>query len=232
MKPIPTILNLFDNLNPGNAAEKAYLEINKMLFNYELAPGQKLQYEDLAKILKVSRTPVKEALTKLEKDGFVVWISHKGYYVAEIDIEEANELFDIRKTLEPLAIRQAIANWNTEAKEELKKAVKFYESESDKSVTRRRLLADADFHTKIAAFSLNRNLTEILCNVFAKLILKYFPENLPLSRAKVAQSEHEAIYKALLSRDASAAISSNNKHIEEAREVYIASHKNRNKAIY
>ena len=231
MNPIPSFLNLFENLHPGNAAEKAYFEINKMLFNYELAPGQKLQYEDLARLLKVSRTPVKEALTKLEKDGFVVWISNKGYYVAEIGIEEANELFDIRKALEPLAIRKAVANWNIGFKEDLKKAMEFYERETEKSVTRRRLVADADFHTKIAAFSLNRSLTEILCNVFAKLILKY-PENLPISRAKLAQSEHEGIYQALQSGDASEAIKLTNRHIDEAQEIYIASHKNGSKVIF
>jgi|MudIll2142460700_1097286.scaffolds.fasta_scaffold208469_1 DNA-binding GntR family transcriptional regulator len=231
MSTIPSFLNLFDNLHPENAAERAYLEINKMLFNYELAPGQKLQYEDLANHLKVSRTPVKEALTKLEKDGFVVWVSNKGYYVAEISIEEANEIFDIRRALEPFAVRGAIANWKIGYEEELKKAMEFYERESEKSLTRRRLLADADFHTKIAAFSLNRTLTEILCNVFAKGILKY-PENLPISRAKDAQSEHAAIYQALLSRDSSAAIKAITKHIEAARKIYIATHKNGNKIIY
>jgi DNA-binding GntR family transcriptional regulator len=73
-----------------------------------LGPGQRLDQSELAARFNVSRRPVREALKQLESEGLVVVYPYKGVEVARLDVNEVNELFAIRGSLERLAVRQAV----------------------------------------------------------------------------------------------------------------------------
>ena len=162
--------NLLTSFKPVNTAEKVYIELKRMLFDYEIVPGQKLQCQDLAEKFNVSRTPVKDALNMLSKEGYVELRYNRGYYVAEIGLEEAQSLHDIREALELLSVEKAIANLNQGSLKVLREAMKAYTDDVKRGLSRRRLILDANFHLQIAEMSRNNALTEMIRLVFSRSI--------------------------------------------------------------
>ena len=73
-------------------------------------PGQKLHHQQLSERLGVSRTPVREALTRLVQEGYVSFLPNRGFTCKEIRMQEAEELYDLREALEAFAVEKAIDN--------------------------------------------------------------------------------------------------------------------------
>jgi DNA-binding GntR family transcriptional regulator len=103
LKPSPTRLSIHKKAVP--VRERAYNDLKSDLLSGRFAPGERLTEEHLAKSLGVSRTPVREALHKLESEGLVKPLESRGFYVALDSREELEDLFDIRAALEGYAIR-------------------------------------------------------------------------------------------------------------------------------
>lgn len=216
-------MHSLNNGKPRNAADRVYGELKKMLFNYQIVPGQKLQSEDFAAKFDVSRTPVSHALKMLEKEGYVELTPNKGYYVVEIGVKEIEELYDIRETLEILAVRRGIANQNSQALKRLEQAMNMYAEDVKKPLTRKRLILDEEFHLAIADLSQNKTLVEILERVFNKIYLKHRIEALSPKRGETAESEHKEIYQALLTGNVSLAVKKMQKHIAGSRKNALVS---------
>lgn len=83
-------------------------ELRRRILRGELAEGNQLRQEALARELGVSRIPVREALRQLDAEGLVTHVSHKGAVVSKLSVEEVYELFEIRLALEPWLLREAI----------------------------------------------------------------------------------------------------------------------------
>jgi DNA-binding GntR family transcriptional regulator len=88
--------------------EDVYLKIKAMIYNNELAPGQKLIYQALAKKLNLSMTPVIQALNRLEHSNLVRHEPNRGYFVGEMHETECRELYQAREALETYIIPFAI----------------------------------------------------------------------------------------------------------------------------
>lgn len=99
-----------DAMSERNLNNKVYEQIKQMMFTYELTPGQRLTFIDLAERLGVSRTPVNSALTILAKEGFLDFTPNQGYTVHQITREEADALYEIREILELGALEKVIGN--------------------------------------------------------------------------------------------------------------------------
>jgi DNA-binding GntR family transcriptional regulator len=218
------LLNILTTFKPVNVAERVYVELKQMLFNYQIVPGQKLQCQDLAEKFKVSRTPVKDALNKLEKEGYVELRHNRGYYVAEIGLEEAEELYEIREALEAIALQKVIHHSNPDSLKLLKQAMEAYSTDVHQRIlSRRRLILDADFHLRLAEITGSKSLVEILRMIFSKIYLKHKAENLPPERSKMADYEHKEIYDAIFSKDLSGALKKIRKHIALGRKNILGS---------
>ena len=210
--------HLLTPFKPINTAEKVYTELKRMLFDYQIVPGQKLQCQDFAEKFNVSRTPVKDALNMLSKEGYVELRYNRGYYVAEIGFEEAESLHDIREALELLSVEKAIRNLNQASLKVLRNALRAYADDVKRPLSRRRLVLDANFHLAIAEMSQNNALTEMIRLIFSKVYLKQRVENLSLVRGKMANLEHRDIYRAISSRNVSEAKSKMKEHLASSRK--------------
>lgn len=91
-----------------------YLKIKEDILNNKLKPGEKLVEENLAEELCVSRTPIREALKQLDKDGLITYYPRRGSFVSEISINDLQELYDVREVLEGLAIKHICMNIGTQ----------------------------------------------------------------------------------------------------------------------
>lgn len=87
-----------------NQVEKAYRLISDMIFKYQLPPGASVSDFSLAKILGISRTPIRQAIMQLLSHGVIV-ATGNGYKVAEITIESIDDLYDARRCLESSILR-------------------------------------------------------------------------------------------------------------------------------
>src|SRR5690625_5113509 len=85
-----------------------YEQLQNAIFNGIFRPGQVLRQEDVANFLGVSRSPLREALSRLEADGIVTSRPHRGYAVVELEREHIEEVFDLRCLLESELARRAI----------------------------------------------------------------------------------------------------------------------------
>ena len=94
--------------------EWAYLKLKEMIFQQTVISGQKLIYKDLCETLNISRTPIINALTRLEQEGYVTSESFRGFYVKPIDAKEIEDKFGVREALEVYAIGIAIPKVNND----------------------------------------------------------------------------------------------------------------------
>lgn len=92
---------------PGTLAERAYVDLREEIIGVRLAPGTLLREDELMARLGVGRTPVREAVQRLQRDGFVTVIPRRGTLVSEISITDLAAIYEVRKQLESWASRLA-----------------------------------------------------------------------------------------------------------------------------
>ena len=113
-------------------------------------PGQKLHHQELSERLGVSRTPVREALTRLVQEGYVSFLPNRGFTCKEIRLQEAEELYELREALEAFAVEKAVDNLTESGVHQLRVKMNFYGQDMEKRFTRERLVYDQDVHLEIA----------------------------------------------------------------------------------
>lgn len=202
--------------------ETIYNAIKQRIFAGQLRPGQKLTHQDLAEALSVSRTPVRESLERLYQEGFVLRVPNRGYYVAEIDAEEARELYETREALEVYELRRAFERGISSTDlDRLERLNDIYGQRIGIAHTRQRLQLDRDFHLALAALSGNRYMLRSVEQVFERLILKRRSDGYS-DTGEVPYSEHLELLDALRRRDLGAAQASLARHIASARSRLLA----------
>jgi DNA-binding GntR family transcriptional regulator len=87
-------------------AEQAYAQVKQMIFDFALMPGERFSESELALRLAVSRTPLRQALQQLEREGFLHVMPKVGWRVAPLDFDTLDELYDLRVLIETHAVRQ------------------------------------------------------------------------------------------------------------------------------
>src|SRR5215470_20083861 len=93
-----------------NLSGQVYNQIKTLILGNEILPGQKLHHQELSERLGVSRTPVREALTRLVQEGYVSFLPNRGFTCKEIRLQEAEELYEVREALEAFAVERALRN--------------------------------------------------------------------------------------------------------------------------
>jgi DNA-binding GntR family transcriptional regulator len=156
-------------LVPVNLSERAYFKLKKMLADYKYSPGSRLNVEQLTRDLGISRTPIWEAVRRLEQEGLVKNIPNRGVFLVELTRMAAIELYTVREVLEGMAARLAVQRISDKALERMEKLVQ----EQEKIVAAEDLVAysksDFEFHANIYAACGNGILREMLESIKEKL---------------------------------------------------------------
>jgi DNA-binding GntR family transcriptional regulator len=95
---------------PVGLTDWAYEQIKEAILKIQFAPGTQLQIETLVAELGTSRTPIREALLRLEKDGLVRVVPRVGFFVKEFTYRDLEELYEVRELLESRAVKNAVSN--------------------------------------------------------------------------------------------------------------------------
>ena len=200
--------------------EQIYLKLKDLIVKEQLIPGQKLGHEDLSKILNVSHTPIREALNRLVQEGFVSKVLRRGYYLNEIKVDEAEELYIFRETIEQYTIENAITSKDTTLERDLMAIMKKYQCEIQKGMSVERRQVDREFHLRITEASGNRFVKKTLEQIFDRLILKRRLEGF-IQRGKEVYEEHEILLECLRKKDRGKAKETMRNHIRKGMENFL-----------
>ncbi|MDO5100284.1 MAG: GntR family transcriptional regulator [Eubacteriales bacterium] len=201
-----------------------FATIRDAIIKGALKPGERLREITLAKKLGVSRTPVREAIRKLELEGLVKMVPRKGAEVAEMSVKNIQDVLVIRRVLEELAVRIACRCINEEQLAKLDEVGREFESLYGKADDLNAAAkADVHFHELIYESTNNPRLIHILSNL-REQIYRYRLEYLKVDRAhEVLVEEHRRILEALRERDEEKAAGMIRVHIDNQEESMIQS---------
>lgn len=198
--------------------EIVFESMREAILSGTLEPGERLMEIQLAEEMGVSRTPVREAIRKLELENFVVMIPRKGAYVAGVSLKDVADVFEIRSALEGLAAGLAAERITDDELEQMEQALLFKISESEMDLEQI-VKSDTDFHALVYRASRNERLVQILENL-REQIQRFRSTSLAVpGRNKLAIEEHRMIVEALRNHDSEEAQSLAIAHIVTAENV-------------
>jgi len=204
-----------------------YTQIKTMMYNQELAPGQKLIYQDLAHRLDVSTTPILQALHRLENAKLVRYEPNKGFFVAEMTETEARELYQAREALEVYLIPSLVENLDEKQIDRIRETFRAQGEKDNPNYRRKLMLTDAHFHLAIAKASGNQVIVDLLETVLERIYLKYRTEYLGEERIEKVLKDHREFLETLQARNTKKAIKLIRDHIQSGMNYMIQSLKNR-----
>ncbi len=178
----------------------AYHGIRHMLYSKELVPGQRIAYRDLAEKLKLSPTPIIQALKWLELQGFVLHEPNRGYSMAPFSLKEIEELYEIRELIEPSLVPSTIQHIDKKGLADLKAALQAHLSAEREFYLKERLFRNREFHMTLASLSGKETQIRILQNVFDMIFLKYGGNYFPMASLSSTDQAHQEIYDAIAIR--------------------------------
>ena len=203
-----------------NLRDQTYDIIKNMIILREIEPGKKINEEHIAKEIQVSRTPIREALCRLENEGIVTIIPRRGAFVSDLTETNVVEILLIREVLEGLVVRLAVENMDAKTLEKLRKAIEKISSipEEDRDLVNY-TRSEVDFHSILLSASNNQMLKNMMDMVNAHLqIIRLRTVVIP-ERAQKTVKEHQQILKAIENGDAQSAEELMRKHVRSVREV-------------
>jgi DNA-binding GntR family transcriptional regulator len=194
-----------------------------------LKPGERLMEIQLAEELGVSRTPVREAIRKLELEGFVIMIPRRGTYVADLSIKDINEVFEVRTSLEVLAAGLATERITDDELEKMERLLVHIGEYIEKGDMDKIVEADSQFHDILYQATRNDRLVQIISNLREQLtrfrsISMAYP-----GRLKNTLEEHSRLVEALAARDQQLAERLATEHMENTEQTLLLDFNDRRK---
>lgn len=202
-----------------------YEQLRKTILAGKMKPGERIVEKEYADKLNISRTPVREALRKLEMEGFVEYIPRKGVIVKEFTLKDIIEIYEIRKSLECLAVKNVIKNIKEDYIDNLKDIVEqmdILEAQGDYEGV---FNICNDFHQTILSASEMPRLMNMISTLQEYLERFRRVTMSKDSRRHSAIQEHKEILEAIIDRDVKRAEKLTSEHIEKSRKVFLAEFK-------
>ena len=201
--------------------EVVFESLREAIIQGILKPGERMMELQLAEELGVSRTPVREAIRKLELEGFVVMVPRKGAYVAGITYKDITDVFEVRAALEALAAGLAAQRITEEELEKLERSVvqigEVVENENINALVE----YDSEFHEIIYQASRNKRLKLIVVHLHEQI---HRFRQITLSqpgRNRLALEEHKKLVDAISDRNVELAMTLAREHIENAENSFL-----------
>ena len=198
-----------------------FTTLRQAILKGELLPGERLMEIQLAEKMGVSRTPIREAIRKLEREGLVIMVPRKGAEVAGISEKILRDVLEVRMTLEKLALRLAFKRQGTDLIEKLEAAEQAFQDaiEGEKLID----MAEADehFHFLIYEAADNDKLRELL-NSLKENMYRYRLEYLKDENYRRSlMEEHNAIIEAFKANDLEKGLEVTDTHIANQERAVI-----------
>ena len=211
----------FEIQNHRPLREMVYEELKTQILTGKIIPGTRLMEIELAENMGVSRTPIREAIRKLEKEGLVIIEPRKGAYASQISTEDMVAILEVRQNMEGLAAHFAAARINSDELENLRDVFEKYNQAVKDGSTKDMIKYDTRFHRIIVEASHNKILVQMI-EQLQELVLRfryvYYDD---FKRAEKMPKEHGEILEAITKGDGDAARVAADVHIARLKELVI-----------
>jgi DNA-binding GntR family transcriptional regulator len=205
----------------ASSPSAVYERLKRMIFDQQIAPGDPLPEEELARTFRVSRTPVHEALVRLEKDKLIVLQPWKGAFVRGITVEDVQELYQVREALEGIVARLAAEVLPEEQIAALEKNCTVVAELGRNGDPHAFFEAAREFHWILIRGAGNQRVKEILGNIREQLsaVRKYLVNN--PGKVGADLEDHARILDAVRRRDPDEAEGFMRRHIRTMRSALL-----------
>jgi DNA-binding GntR family transcriptional regulator len=227
----------YQPLDRGSASDEAYGKIVDLILTRELRPGERTSVNLLADRLGLGKTPIKEAITRLQTEGVLTVVGRSGTTVKNINAEEARQLFALRRVLEEFAADEVVKNITQSDISSLQRLLKELKATShDQSDIIRSsanfVRANVAFHSIIVSAAANPFLSRLYSQlqIQAQIVIYLVHRGYDPKAARRRQVEHEEIVAALEERNARQLKRALRTHAETSENVILQSLESRAEA--
>ena len=201
----------------SSLAEHAYTEIKQKIFNFEMMPGDLISEGNLAKLVSVSRTPLRQALQQLQHGGFIRAIPKIGWQVATLDFDKFDELYDFRILIELNAVKcLCISEQDNLILNELQKIWLVPKSRRNMNTLEVGML-DEQFHASLVKASGNEEMLKTHSEITERIKIVRRLDFTKNNRIHDTYDEHAQIIKAIMKRKTSDVQKLLKNHIEQSK---------------
>jgi DNA-binding GntR family transcriptional regulator len=196
--------------------------LRKAILTGELKPGERLMEIHLANKLGVSRTPIREAIRKLELEGLVTMIPRRGAEVAQITEKSMNDVLEIRRAVDALCVELACDRITKEELENLKCACDAFAKAVASKDIQKIAEADVELHDIIVQATGNGRLVQLVNNLSEQMYryrFEYIKDN---TQHEKLVEEHRIIYESIVKKDKETASAAAKMHIDNQERTIIA----------
>ena len=203
-----------DKLNRDSLRSQVASLLREKIISGEIASGTKVTERNVSKLLETSRMPVRDALMELEKEGLLDSRS-SGRYVIELNAEDIEQLFTVRRVLEQAAIELAINLMTPDDAKELMEALTQMRDAVDKRNFTKYVKSDLKVHNLIWKFSNNHYLFEMLSSI-SGIISVFMTNHAKMESWEEVYELHDSLIKAVLEKDLVTADAQLSRHMEQS----------------
>lgn len=216
--------------NNFNMQMNEFLPLRDVVFNTlrqailtgELKPGERLMEIHLANKLGVSRTPIREAIRKLELEGLVTMIPRRGAEVAQITEKSMNDVLEVRRAMDALCAELACERITDQETEQLRQACVAFETAVKTKEVKKIAQADVELHDIIVQATGNQRLVQLINNLSEQMYRYRFEYIKDASQHQRLIEEHRVIYESILKKDRETASQAARVHIDNQKKAIIA----------
>ena len=207
---------------PQSNAQRALQELREMIFSGQLAAGSNHLESELATLLEMSRTPVREAVLTLESQGLLELKPRKGVRILPVSPDDMREIYDVLTELESLAAEQAARkSYEPADLEDLARAIEDMEVAVAAGDLERWAEADDRFHTELVRLGQNRRI-EMIVSMMRDQVRRARATTLFMRPMPLKSNEaHRRVYQAIEQGDADIARAAHRAHRQQAREMLV-----------
>lgn len=195
--------------------------LRQAILTGELKPGERLMEIHLANKLGVSRTPIREAIRKLELEGLVTMIPRRGAEVAQITEKSMNDVLEVRRAMDVLCIELACERITEEALEALKAACENFEQMVKTKDVKKIAKADVELHDIILQATGNSRLIQLVNNLSEQMYRYRYEYIKDFNQHERLVEEHRIIYESLVNKNKETAAEAAKTHIDNQKNVII-----------
>ena len=195
--------------------------LRKAILTGELKPGERLMEIHLANRLGVSRTPIREAIRKLELEGLVIMIPRRGAEVAQITEKSLKDVLEVRRALDALCAELACDRISDEEKERLRQACNAFDHATVTGDATTIAAADVAFHDIIVQATGNARLIQLINNMSEQMYRYRFEYIKDESGHDNLVNEHRMIYESIIEQDKARAAEAARLHIDNQEKSVI-----------